>query len=54
MLLKTQMSKYLMSRTNETRHIQWHETSKCKCRLDTCACNNKQHWNKDKSRCKCK
>ena len=48
------MSKYLMSRTNETRHIQWHETSKCKCRLDTCACNNKQHWNKDKSRCKCK
>ena len=42
-----------MSRTNKTRHIQWHKTSKCKCRLDTCACNNKQHWNKDKSRCKC-
>ena len=24
----------LMSRTNETRHIKWHETCKCKCRLD--------------------
>ena len=24
----------LMSRTNETCHIQWHETCKCKCRLD--------------------
>ena len=25
----------LMSRINETRHIKWHETCKCKCRLDT-------------------
>ena len=23
-----------MSRTNETRHIEWHKTCKCKCRLD--------------------
>ena len=23
-----------MSRTNETRHIKWHETCKCKCRLE--------------------
>ena len=23
-----------MSRTNETRHIEWHETWKCKCGLD--------------------
>ena len=22
-----------MPRTNETRHIEWHETCKCKCRL---------------------
>ena len=29
-------------RTNETRHIEWHETCKCKCRLDTSVCNNKQ------------
>ena len=46
--------KVLMSRTNETRHIKWHETCKCKCRLDASACNNKQLWNDDKCRCKCK
>ena len=23
-----------MSRTTETRHIEWHETGKCQCRLD--------------------
>ena len=44
----------LLSRTNETRHIEWHETCKCKCRLDASACNNKQHWNNDKCRCECK
>ena len=22
-----------MSRTNETRHIKWHKTCKCKCRV---------------------
>ena len=38
----------LMSRTNETRHIKWHETCKCKCRLDASVCNNKQRWNDDK------
>ena len=32
----------LMSRTNETRHIEWHETCKCKCRLDGSVCNNEQ------------
>ena len=44
----------LMSKTNETRHIRWHETCKCKCRLDASVCNNKQGWNDDKCRCKCK
>ena len=44
----------LMSRTNETRHIKWHETCKCECRLDAIVCNNKQRWNKDKCRCECK
>ena len=44
----------LMSRTNETRHIKWHETCKCKCRLDASVCNNKQRWNNDKCRCQCK
>ena len=37
-----------MSRTNETRHIKWHEKCKCKCRLDTSVCNNKQRWNNGK------
>ena len=44
----------LMSRTNETRHIEWHKTCKCKCRLDTSGCNNKQRWSEDKCRCECK
>ena len=43
-----------MSRTYETRHIEWHETCKCKCRLDASACNNKQRWNEDKCRCECR
>ena len=30
-----------MSRTNETRHIKWHKTCKCRCRLDSSVCNNK-------------
>ena len=41
----------LMSTTNETRFIEWHETCKCKCRLDAIVCNNKQGWNKNKCRC---
>ena len=45
---------HLMSRTNETKHIKWHETCKCKCRLDAIVCNNKQRWNKNKYRCECK
>ena len=44
----------LVSGTNETRHIEWHETCKCKCRLDASVCNNKQRWNDDKCRCECK
>ena len=45
----------LMSRTNETRHIEWwHKTCKCKCRLDASVCENKQRWNEDKCRCECK
>ena len=31
----------LVSRTNETRHIKWHKTCKCKCGLDASICNNK-------------
>ena len=43
-----------MSRTNETRYITWHETGKCKCRLDASIWNNKQRSNDDKCRCECK
>ena len=43
-----------MSRTNETRFIEWHEKCKCKCRLAAIICNNKQKWNKNKFRCECK
>ena len=42
-----------MSRTNETRHIKWHEACKCECRLDAIVCN-KQRWNKDKCGLECK
>ena len=29
----------LMSRTNETHYIEWHETCACKCRLNASVCN---------------
>ena len=44
----------IVSRTNETLHIKWHKNCKCKCRLDTRACNNKQRSNNHKCRCECK
>ena len=44
----------LISRTNETRHIKWHETCKCICSLDKIICNSKQRWNENKCRCECK
>ena len=34
--------------------IKWHETCKCKCRLDASVCNNKQWWNNDKCQCEFK
>ena len=43
-----------MPRTNETRHIKWHESCKWICRLDGIICNSKQGWNKGKCRCECK
>ena len=43
-----------MPRNNERRHKEWHETCKCKSRLDASVCNDKQRWNEDKCRCECK
>ena len=44
----------LMSKTNETRYIKWHETCKYTCRLGASACANKQRWNEDKCMCEYK
>ena len=44
----------LMSRTNKTKHIKWHETCKCECRLIAIVFNNRQRWNKNTCRCECK
>ena len=32
----------LMSKTNETRHLEWHKTCKCICTSDKFICNSKQ------------
>ena len=44
----------LVSKTNETSHIEWPETCKCKCRLDASVCNNKQRQKSGKCRCECR
>ena len=44
----------LISRTNETRHIERHETCNYKCRLDVSVCNNEQRWNDNKCWCESK
>ena len=44
----------LISRTNETRFIEWHETCKCECKFGKNVCNVKQRWNKTKCRCEWK
>ena len=44
----------LMSRNNETKHIEWHEKCKCECKFGANVCNNKERWNKDKCRFECK
>ena len=43
-----------ISRTNKASYVYWHETCKCKYRLNASVCDNKQRWNKDKCRCECK
>ena len=32
----------LVSWSNQTKHIERHETCKCKCRVDASVCNNKE------------
>ena len=47
-----QVYNFLM-RLNETRHVLWHESWKCVCKLSSSVCNNKQIWNDDTCRCDC-
>ena len=44
----------MISRINETKHIIWHQTSKCINRLTASVCNSRQKWNDDKYKCECK
>ena len=43
-----------MSRTNEARHKEWHETCKLEDKFGAKICNNKQCSNKGKCRFECK
>ena len=44
----------LITLTNEIKSIKWHETCKCRCRLNEIICNNKQRWTEERCRCECK
>ena len=35
----------IMSWSNQTKQIKWHESSKCECRLNSIVCNNKNGIN---------
>ena len=50
----TQIRVNLMSRTNETRHIEWREMRNCHCKFGANICINKQGWIKSKCRCECR
>ena len=43
----------LMLRANQIGFIEWHETHKCEWKFGENVCNNKQRWNKNKSRLEC-
>ena len=43
----------LMTLTNKTRQVIFHESCKCICRLDLIVFSKKQRFNKDKCRCEC-
>ena len=44
----------LISHSHQTKHIEWHKTCKCKCRLDSSVCKNKKRWTEDKFKCECR
>ena len=44
----------LLVRINETSKTVWYETCKCVGRLTPAICSDRQEWNENKCRCKCK
>ena len=42
---------YLISRSNQTKHIEWHKTCKCKCRSNSSVCRCECRELVDKKRC---
>ena len=50
--LNMQAYNFLMM-LNEIRNVLWHESCKCRCKLNSSICNNKQIWNSDTCRCDC-
>ena len=43
----------LMTLTNTTKQVQFHESCKCVCKINSSVCSEKQRLNENKCRCEC-
>ena len=43
----------LMNSENATKQVEFHESCKCVCKINSSVCSEKQRFNKNKRRCKC-
>ena len=43
----------LMNLENTTKQVEFHESCKCVCKINSSACSEKQRFNKNKCRCEC-
>ena len=43
----------LMNLENTTKQVEFHESCKCVCKINSSVCSEKQKFNKDKCRCEC-
>ena len=43
----------LINLTNITKQVEFHESCKCVCKINSSACSEKQKFNKNKCRCEC-
>ena len=43
----------IMTLTNKTKQVEFHESCKCVCKINSSVCREKQKFNKDKCRCEC-